>query len=80
MLILGRKYKFSQLELERLNKKFKNITIVKYRNRLQEEVLKQLEDDANQNDFGMLVLNTKVKVGDDIIKYLNRKVCRRVFT
>jgi len=40
MLILGRKYKFSPLELERLNKKFKNITIVKYRNRPQEEVLK----------------------------------------
>ena len=43
---------------------------MKYRNRLQEEVLKQLEDDANQNDFDLIVLNTKAKVGESIIKYL----------
>ena len=70
MLILGRKYKFTPLELQRLHKKFKNIAIVRYGNRSQEEVLKQLQDETNQNDFDMLVLNTKAKVGDDIIKYL----------
>ena len=70
MLILGRKYKFTPLELQRLHKKFKNIAIVRYRNRPQEEVLKQLQDETNQNAFDMLVLNTKAKVGNDIIKYL----------
>lgn len=70
MLILGRKYKFTQLELDRLNKKFKNITTVRYRNRSQEEVLKEIESAVKENDFDILVLNTKAKVGDSIIKYL----------
>lgn len=70
MLILGRKYKFTQLELERLNKKFKNITTVKYTNRSESEVLQELEDATKQNDFDILVLNTKATVGDSIIKYL----------
>lgn len=70
MLILGRKYKFTQLELDRLNKKFKNITTVRYTNRSQEEVLKEIENAVKENDFDILVLNTKAKVGDSIIKYL----------
>lgn len=70
MLILGRKYKFTQLELDRLNKKFKNITTVRYTNRSQEEVLKEIESAVKENDFDILVLNTKAKVGDSIIKYL----------
>jgi len=55
IIILGKKYKFTQLELERLNKKFNNITPVKYRNRLEEEVLQELEDATNHNDFDILV-------------------------
>lgn len=70
MLILGRKYKFTQLELDRLNKKFKSITTVRYTNRSQEEVLKEIENAVKENDFDILVLNTKAKVGDSIIKYL----------
>jgi len=70
MLILGRKYKFTKLELERLHKKFKSIQVVKYTNREQSEVLKELQDAVNTDDFDMLVLNTKASVGDDIVKYL----------
>lgn len=70
MLILGRKYKFTKLELERLHKKFKTIQVVKYTNREQSEVLNELKDAVNSSDFDILVLNTKASVGDDIIKYL----------
>lgn len=70
MIILGSKYKFTQLEITRLNKKFKNINYIKYANKNEIDILKELEDATNQNDFDMLVLNTKAKVGDDIIKYL----------
>lgn len=70
MLILGRKYKFTQLELERLNKKFSSITTIKYTNRPEADVLKDIANSATQNDFDILVLNTKAKVGDKIIKYL----------
>ena len=72
MLILGRKYTFTQLELNRLNKKFKNITLIKYSKKSQEEVLSELESAVHQNNFSLLVLNTKAKVGDEIIKYLTK--------
>lgn len=70
MLILGRKYKFTQLELNRLNKKFKNITTLRYTKRTQEDVLNEIKVSVSETDFDIIVLNTKVKVGDDIIKYL----------
>lgn len=70
MLVLGRKYKFTDLELARLSKKFKNVTTIRYRNRDEKEVLGKLEGAVSQNDFDFLVLNTKAKVGDSIIKYL----------
>ncbi|MBD3842837.1 MAG: sugar transferase, partial [Campylobacterales bacterium] len=70
MLILGRKYKFTSHELQRLNKKFKNITIVSYTDKSQEETIAELESTVHETDFDILVLNTKAKVGDGIIKYL----------
>jgi exopolysaccharide biosynthesis polyprenyl glycosylphosphotransferase len=72
VLILGRKYKFTPLELEELNKKFDNIHIVKYRNRDENEVLEELKEYTKQNDFDLLVLNTKAEVGNNIIKYLTK--------
>lgn len=70
MLILGRKYKFTQRELEQLSKKSKNITTIRYKDRPEKEVLKELEIATNKSDFDLLVLNTSAKVGNDIIKYL----------
>jgi lipopolysaccharide/colanic/teichoic acid biosynthesis glycosyltransferase len=72
MLVLGRKYKFTQLELDRLNKKFNNIVTIKYTKKDQDEVLKEIETAASQNEFDILVLNTKAKVEDNIIKYLTK--------
>lgn len=72
MLVLGRKYKFTQFELDRLKKKFKNINIVAYTNREQQDVLHELESIVKSNGFDILVLNTKATVGDEIIKYLTK--------
>ena len=72
MIILGRKYKFTELELNRLNKKFKNIISIKYRDRPEEDVLKEIEQAMISNNFDILVLNTKAKVGSNIIKYLTK--------
>ena len=70
MLILGRRYQFTQLELNTLNKKFKNIVIIKYRNRVQDEVLQEIEENIKYSEFNLMVLNTQASVGDDIIRYL----------
>ncbi len=70
VLVLGRKYKFNELEFNSLNKKFENIVIIKYRNRVQSEVLEEIEENIRDNKFNLIVLNTQASVGDDIIRYL----------
>ncbi|CUU68195.1 sugar transferase [Campylobacter hyointestinalis] len=70
MIILGRKYKFTDEELRKLGKKFKTINIVRYRNRSEDEVLGELQSIAGEEYFDTLVLNTTATVGSNIIKYL----------
>ncbi|ABB45009.1 sugar transferase [Sulfurimonas denitrificans DSM 1251] len=73
MLILGNKYSFTQLELERLEGRFKNIVIIECSQREQSEVLLEIEAAFDLRDFEMLVLNAKVKVSDEIMSYLREK-------
>lgn len=70
MLVLGRKYKFTPFELKRLEERFPDIHIVPYQNRNQEDVLEELTTHLQNKDCTLLVLNTNVKVGDVIIRYL----------
>lgn len=70
MIVLGRKYKFTDEELRKLGKKFKTINIVRYRNRSEDEVLGELQSIAGEEYFDTLVLNTTATVGSNIIKYL----------
>lgn len=72
MLILGEKYEFTALELETINKKFKKIIQVKYAQRSQDDVLKEIRECVNEENFDIIVLNTKAKVGDEIIMYLTK--------
>lgn len=69
MLILGNKYAFTELELKRLNKKFDKINTIFYEQIEPQEVISQIEENI-KNGFTVIVLNTKVKVDDEIIKYL----------
>lgn len=70
MLVLGRKYKFTDLEEKRLNKKNHNINILKYRDRDPKDVLKDIKEYLDKESVNIIVLNTKVTVDDKIIKYL----------
>ena len=70
MLIIGRKYRFTKFEKQRLKKLNHKITVIRYRNRLPEEVLEELKSLIDNKDFTTVVVNTKVKVDDEIIKYL----------
>lgn len=70
MLVLGRKYKFTDLEKKRLDKKNHNINILKYRNKDPKDVLDDIKEHINKKSINTIVLNTKVKVNDEIIKYL----------
>ena len=70
MLILGEKYKFTTLELERLGKKFTNINTLNYKDKSPSEVIEEIKTSFDQEDFTVVVLNTKAKVDDAIIKFL----------
>ncbi len=70
MIILGRKHKFKEFELNQLKKISPTIIQIKYRDREESEVLKELSAAVKKHPSSLFVLNTKAKVGDEIIKYL----------
>ena len=69
MIVLGRKYKFEQFELDILNKRFSSIQIVPYHNRSFENIRNEIENQAGEK---LIVLNTKYKVSDELLKYLTK--------
>lgn len=72
MIILGRKYKFTTLELIRLQKHFPNIQIVPYTHRESLDVINEIKAHINKYGIGMIILNTQQKVSDDLIKFLTQ--------
>ena len=70
MLILGEKYKFTSLEMQRLNKRFNTIKSVIYKDKESCDVIEEIGQVVKDDNLAVIVLNTKVKVDDEIIKYL----------
>jgi lipopolysaccharide/colanic/teichoic acid biosynthesis glycosyltransferase len=70
MIVLGKKYKFTPLEEQRLAKKFKHFNVIATSNRDPQEVIAELAEYISINGASMLVLNMRNRVHDDIVKYL----------
>lgn len=70
MLVLGRKHKFSHRELDELGVKFKDIDIIKYRNRDPKVVRKELGALLRSKKYKYLVLNTTQELDANTIRYL----------
>jgi len=70
MLILGQKYNFTKLELQRLDKRFGSIKSILYEDKDPQEVIQEIDSLLKSDSFTIIVLNTKAKVEDEIIKYL----------
>ncbi len=70
MLILGEKYTFTELEKKRLKKRFNTITDIVYKDKVAKDVIDEIESILQKDRFSVIVLNTKAKVDDEIIKYL----------
>ena len=70
MLILGQKYNFTDLELQRLDKKFSTIAAISYKDKNPDDVIDEIEGLLKKDSFTIIVLNTKAKVDEKIIKYL----------
>ena len=70
MLVLGEKYKFTDLEIERLYVKFDIISNISYQGENPQSVIDEITQCIDANSLTLIVLNTKVKVDDEIIRYL----------
>ncbi|PIF04250.1 MAG: sugar transferase [Arcobacter sp.] len=70
MLILGEKYKFTEFEKQILHKKNITLNTVEYNRKNPEEVLQEIEKLLKKGKIKIILLNTKAKVADDIVRYL----------
>lgn len=70
MLVLGEKYEFTKLELDRLRRKFPQISFVKYASRSSREVRLEIEALLKANSYKYLVINTSAAVDAKMIKFL----------
>ena len=75
LIVLGRKYKFTKFEKQRLKKNKHHLSIIRYRDIEPQVVLEEIKETIKNQKSKIIILNTKEKVHDDIIKYLtNLKV------
>jgi len=72
MVILGDRYNFSKIELERLKKRFNNITHISYKHKGIKESIRIVEGIRRDTPITLIVLNTKVKLPHKFITYLSK--------
>ena len=72
MIILGDRYTFSKIEIERLNKCFNNITHISYKYKGIKESIRIVENIRKETPITLIVLNTKVKLPHKFITYLSK--------
>jgi len=70
LIVLGEKYQFDELEIIEINKKFKKIYFVKYRDKNSRDTRKDIENLLKENFCKYLIINTKLYVEPKMIKYL----------
>ena len=72
MIILGDRYTFSTVEINRLKKKFSNITFILYKNKSATESIKKVEKELKKSTPTLIVLNTKIKLPHKFLTYLTK--------
>jgi len=72
MIILGDNYKFTQLEIERLLKKFNNVIHIKYKDTVASKTIKEIDKTIKKSQTSLIVLNTKAILPLELIEYLSK--------
>jgi len=72
MIILGDRYSFSQVEIERLSKKFNNIVHISYKNTTPSNIINKIEEVLKQKDTSVIILNTQASLSPKLISYLKK--------
>ena len=72
MLILGEQHKFSELELKTLEKKFKTVSFIKYKDIEVVALINRVSSLLKRNKSTLIVLNTKAPIPHEFIIYLTQ--------
>ena len=72
MIVLGSRYKFTQLELDALSEKFEDINFINYGDKNPKEVISDIESYLKNNQKRFVVLNTKAVIPDNLLSYLTK--------
>lgn len=70
LIVLGQKYKFTDLEKEKLKRKFNNINQIIYTNKELIDIKNEIRLLLANSESKIIVLNTKNEVSPNLIKYL----------
>jgi len=72
MIILGEKYRFSDIEYNRLKKSFNKITLIKYKERASTEIIEQISLLLEKEKQKLIILNTQATLPPELITYLTK--------
>lgn len=72
MIILGDKYNFSRIDMERLKKRFNSISHISYRNISTRDSISKIEKALKNQTPSIIVLNTKRKLPNKFLTYLTK--------
>ena len=72
MIILGDRYNFSTVELNRLKKKFSTITFISYKNKSATESIRKVNKALKESTPTLIVLNTQTKLPHKFLTYLTK--------
>jgi len=72
MIILGDRYTFSTIELERLKKRFATITHISYKSMSPQESIHSVNTIIKNTSITLILLNTKVKLPHKLLTYLTK--------
>lgn len=69
MIILGNKYKFNKIELNKIEKKY-NPKHISLENKSTEQIINELSNLYKNKKYKLIVLNTQTNVSDKLVKHL----------
>ena len=78
MIILGDRYSFTEVEIERLSKQFDNIIHISYKDISASNSIDKLKKILKDNNTSVIVLNTKAVLSPNLITFLTKLEVRGI--
>ncbi len=78
MIILGDRYSFTEVEIERLSKQFDNIIHISYKDISASNSIEKLKMILKNNNTSVIVLNTKAVLSPNLITFLTKLEVRGI--